>query len=171
MTIAGSTDMVLNFNAVGRNNSESSAKRSSWTYTLDGVQKSATFENFNWYNNGWDSDKEINTSFLKISNGAKLTIPFKSLTFGSDVAGSISQTIEMQLKISNVQRYGTLITNITRYDIPTGEVDSKGEPVYRTDETEYNNYLAQTQYTNYDAYLKANLEAVIFDGLSFNMVF
>ncbi len=171
MSIMGSTDMVLNFNATGRNKSETPAQRASWSYELDGNTKFATFENFNWNNNGWDSDPEIKTSFLRISNGAKLTIPFKPLTFGSDVAGAISHTIEMQVKVSNVQRYGTLITNITRYNVPTGEVDSQGEPIYVSDEEEiYPDFLDQTDYTNYDAYLQATLDADTYDGLQFRKV-
>jgi hypothetical protein len=155
MSIAGSSDMVLNFHATGRNNSESAAKRASWSYKLDGQTKSAIFENFNWHNNGWDSDDEIKTSCLRISNGAKFRIPFKALTFGSDVAGSISHTIEMQLKIKNIQRYGTLITNITRY---------------KNDGDYYDAFVAQSDYTNYDAFLQATLDAETYDSLEFDKV-
>lgn len=170
MTIAGSADMVLNFNAVGRNNSESAAKRASWSYKLGDETKYATFENFNWHNNGWASDDAIKTSCLRISNGAKFTIPFKSLTFGSNIAGSISHTIEMQLKIKNVQRYGTLITNITRYQVPT-VFDDNGDPTtYVSDQSIYDAFNAQTQYNNYDAYLQATLESKIYDNLKFEKV-
>lgn len=158
MEIAGSADMALNFNAVGRNNSESAAKRASWSYKLGDETKYATFENFNWHNNGWASDDAIKTSCLRISNGAKFTIPFKSLTFGSDVAGSISHTIEMQLKIKNIQRYGTLITNVTRYE---GDDVEGGW---------YDQFLNQTEYNNYDAFLQATLDAETYDNLVFRQV-
>mgnify|MGYP003292493409 CR=1 FL=1 len=32
--------------------------------------KYASFNNFNWSNNGWDMDKAASTSYLCISNGA-----------------------------------------------------------------------------------------------------
>ena len=170
MEIAGKADLVLDFNANGRNNSESAARRQTWKYKLDGEDKLATFENFNWHNNGWDSDSSIKTSYLKISNGAKFTIPFKPLVFGSDVSGAISHTIEMQLKIRNVQRYGNLISNVTRYEIPGG-FNENDEPIDFTPDTSvYEAFGAQDKYDNYDAYLQATLEPAIYDNLKFARV-
>jgi len=85
-------------------------------------------------------DDEINTSGIKISNGAKLTIPYKPMVFASSESDKQSHTVEMQFKISNVQKYGNLITNITRY---------KGDEDY------YKDFEAQrgTGYDNYDIYL------------------
>jgi hypothetical protein len=170
MEIAGKADLVLDFNANGRNNSESAARRKTWKYKLDGEEKFATFDNFNWHNNGWDSDASIKTSYLKISNGAKFAIPFKPLVFGSTVSGKISHTIEMQLKIRNVQRYGNLISNLTRYEIPGGFND-KDEPIdFIPDSDVYKAFTEQDKYDNYDAYLQATLEPVIYDNLKFARV-
>jgi hypothetical protein len=62
--------------ATGRSNSEPAAKRSTWSYDLKGVKKYATFDKFNWFNNGWRMDPSINTSCLRISNGAEVRIPY-----------------------------------------------------------------------------------------------
>ena len=147
------SDLNLNFNATGRSNSEPIGKRQNWSYELNGVKKYATFEDFNWYNNGWFMDDEINTSGIKISNGAKLTIPYKPMVFASSESDKQSHTVEMQFKISNVQKYGNLITNITRY---------KGDEDY------YKAFEAQREigYDNYDIYLQKTLNADVYEKLT-----
>ena len=72
-----SADLMVNFTATGRTNAESAAKRQSWSYDLGGTTKYATFTDFNWRNNGWVMDPAINQSCLRISNGAKLSIPYQ----------------------------------------------------------------------------------------------
>jgi len=63
------------FNASGRSNSESAASRIKCSYTdNNNVTIDAKLENFNWYNNGWVLD-DVGNSCLRISNGAKFTIP------------------------------------------------------------------------------------------------
>ena len=147
-------DLKLNFNATGRSNSEPAGKRSNWTYTLDNVRKQAIFEDFNWFNNGWDLDEEINTSCIKISNGAKLTIPYKSMVFASSESDKQSHTVEMQFKISNIQKYGNLIRNITRYI---------GDENYYLD---FKQKEAQGLYDNYDIYLQKELEPDVYEALT-----
>ena len=158
--------LLLDFSTIGRANAESPAKRQVWRYDLNGVKKQAKFENFNWYNNGWIIDNEKNTpnckdvtrtSCLRISNGAKFTLPFQSMIFDSGVSGNESHTVEMQFRIRNVQKYDNLITNITRYI---------------GDDTHYANFKSQilTGYDNYDAYLQATLSPEDYEDLKFNYV-
>jgi hypothetical protein len=62
------------FNASGRSNSESPASRIKCDYNNGAETISASLDGFNWYNNGWVIDDSGNTC-LRISNGAKFTIP------------------------------------------------------------------------------------------------
>jgi hypothetical protein len=83
MTIK-SDNLKLNFDPTGRSNSEPATKRASWSYKKDeNTTINGIFENFNWYNNGWFTDADTKNTFLRISNGAKFTIPFDTLTFGT----------------------------------------------------------------------------------------
>jgi hypothetical protein len=62
-----------------------------------GEKIKAQFNNFNWYNNGWQQDDEKKT-FLRISNGAELKIPCAPLKFSS----GNSHTIEIAFKARNI---------------------------------------------------------------------
>jgi hypothetical protein len=146
--------LKLNFNATGRSNDEPAGKRQNWTYEVDGETKHAIFKDFNWYNNGWAMDEDINTSCIKISNGAELTIPYKPMTFASSESDKQSHTVEMQFKISNVQKYGNLIRNITRY---------KGDEDYYLD---FKEREAKGEYDNYDIYLQKELAPDVYEKLT-----
>lgn len=148
------SDLKLNFNATGRSNSEPAGKRENWNYTLDNTKKQASFNNFNWYNNGWFMDDDINTSCIKISNGAQLSIPYKSMVFASSESDKQSHTVEMQFKISNIQKYGNLIRNITRY---VGDAD------YYKD---FKLKEAEGLYDNYDVYLQKELDPEVYEKLT-----
>jgi hypothetical protein len=52
--------LKLNLSSIGRSNEESLAKRTSWTYTDPATNQvyTTSFNNFNWYNNGWKDDKD-----------------------------------------------------------------------------------------------------------------
>lgn len=107
--------LLFSFESKGRTNAESSTQRSTWSYTdSDGVKQKASFTNFNWYNNGWITDTDGNTA-LRISNGAKFSIPMKTMQFHGQQANSQSNSFELEFKVRNVQRYTNLITDITRY--------------------------------------------------------
>ena len=157
-----SDNLLLNFNATGRSNDEAPAKRKQWSYELKtnksdadgtGVIKHAIFENFTWTDkNGWTVDPETKQTRLTISNGARFTIPFKSMEFGKGTAGKESHTVEMQIRVRNIQKYGNLIANITRYE---------------NDTEHYNAFIKQTKYDNYDAYLQANLDPEAYENLKF----
>ena len=129
--------LTLNFDASGRSNSESELKRASWSYD----DKNATFENFNWYNNGWIT--ENGKTCLRISNGAKFSIPIGDMIFAGNNDREQSHTLEFQFKIRNVQDYSNLIHNITRY-----KGDSEVFSAFYDNEHGY-----KTSFTNYDAYL------------------
>ena len=141
MSIASSS-LIVNFDSRARSNSESAKKRSILKIK-DG--KYASFEGFNWYNNGWSMDDD-NIVCLRISNGAKVTLPIGAMTFAGNVP---SHTIEFRMKIRNVQSYEKLITNYTRYTTEAGWDDTDV----------FTEFLAQrsTGYTNYDAYLTYRL--------------
>ena len=99
--------LKVNFDARGRSNAESEKRRK----TVMIGESPAKLEGFNWYNNGWIMD-ENNVTCLRISNGATVTFPIGKMQFAGDVP---SHTIEMRMKIRNVQSYEKLITNYTRY--------------------------------------------------------
>ena len=164
-------NLLLNFTAAGRSNDESPAKRRQWSYELknnqkdpdgSGVIKNAIFENFTWTDkNGWTTDTEIGQTRLTISNGAKFTIPFKVMEFAKSEAGKESHTIEMQFRVRNIQKYGNLINNVTRYkydNVP--------------DDAWYTEFLNQTKYDNYDAFLQWYLPTIgkDYDKLEFRYV-
>lgn len=149
MEITKKDNLVFSFDPAGRTNQENATNRE--TYIDRGI--SAQFKNFNWYSNGWKTDND-NKTYLSISNGARLEIPLETTYFGYDNVSRQSNTIEMQIKIHNIQKYANLITNITRY---------------KKDETYYNEFLTQTTYDNYDAFLQNKLGAE-YDNLEFDYV-
>lgn len=161
MSPSKSTYLKLEFNPEGRTNNESATKRKNWV-SKDGTVK-AIFENFNWYNNGWLMDSNKKT-FLRISNGAKFTLPIGSTKFAGTTDSTQSHTFEIQFKIRNIQDYSNLIKNITRYNF----VDEDGQ-VIKNDEEYYNQFIAQVMYDNYDAFLQAKLGSE-YDKLVFSYV-
>lgn len=180
MTVVKPNSLLLNFNPAGRTNNEPPAKRASWTYerkykdpSSDNILSEtmkAKFENFNWYNNGWYTDSQSKSTYLRISNGAKFTIPFKDgLQFATSTGGKQSNAIEIAFKVRNIQNYSNLISNVTRYNIPT-EQKADGTWNYISDNTIYNNFLNQDKYDNYDAYLQVTLDPVIYENLDYREV-
>ena len=145
--------LTVNFDSRGRSNAESAKRRASIAIGED----SAKLEGFNWYNNGWVMDDD-NTTCLRISNGATVTIPIKAMSF----AGSIpSHSIEMRMKIRNVQSYEKLITNYTRYVVssdPKVEISPTTDKNWN-DNAVFEEFLAQraTGVASYDAYLTKRL--------------
>lgn len=140
---------LLNTVGSGRSNSETLAKRTTLTNasTAAGAEPcAATFTNFNWYNNGWTTDED-NKTCLRISNGAKLSIPIGRTVF-SNPSGSQateqSHSIELTFKVRNVQDYSNLIRTITRY--------KNDEDLYKAFYDEETGKF-NTTYTNYDAFL------------------
>ena len=161
MEIVKKDYLRLLFEAKGRSNEESVSNRQNWHYTnaLQGVDVSAVFNNFNWYNNGWKPDDEGHTC-LRISNGAEFILPIGETTLNGGGNSNSSWTYEMQFKIRNIQDYTPLIQNITRY---------KDDGAY------YEAFTAedQKQYTNYDSFLTWYLPQINkrYDDLEFDYVY
>ena len=130
-------NLVLEFSSTGRSNAESAVNRQNWV-SADGKVK-AEFTDFNWYNNGWVFDQDTQQTCLRISNGAQFSLPIGNMTFASGDASKQSNTIEMQFAIKNIQDYSNLIKNTTRY---------------KSDSKFYDAFLAQDEYSNYDAFLQ-----------------
>ena len=140
LTVAKSSFLRLNFDPKGRSNNESKLRRNKWKYE----DISANFENFNWYNNGWMMDENKRT-FLRISNGAKLTFPLGKTEFAGNTQDTQSHTFELMFKIRNIQDYTDLITNVTRYKFN----DKPDNDLYE----EYKN----SNFDNYDLFLQNKL--------------
>lgn len=130
-------NLVLEFSSTGRSNAESAVNRATWV-SADGKVK-AEFTDFNWYNNGWVFDQDTQQTCLRISNGAQFSLPIGNMTFASGDASKQSNTVEMQFAIKNIQDYSNLIKNTTRY---------------KSDGKFYEAFLAQDEYSNYDAFLQ-----------------
>lgn len=126
------------FSAKGRANTDSNRE----TLLFNGQK--AIFKDFNWYNNGWVTEGKMTS--LKVSNGAEVKIPMGIMTFGA----SYNRTIEIRMKISNVQDYGTLITNYTRYKYTKDGQNWNDSELFEKFKEQRN---IDGGYTNYDAYL------------------
>ena len=153
MLLGQQDSLLVNFSSAGRSNNESSVTRPVWTFenskqTLGKVV--GEFEGFNWYNNGWIVDSTGNTC-LRISNGAKFSIPIGQITMNSNTANSESYTFEFQFKIRNIQNYEKLISLVTHYwlDDTESQDDSQLYELYRSEYT--------TMYDTYDQFLQAFL--------------
>ena len=169
------------FDASGRSNSESAANRVKCVYSVEGAEPiTAKFEDFNWYNNGWVTDVDTGNACLRISNGAKFSIPLKFTQFATQNANNQSHTFEFQFKVRNVQDYSQIIHNITRYRGNTDDrydtypswidteaymafsgVDAQGNitPESLAKQNEYLEWSNGVKYDNYDAFLQWYLPA------------
>lgn len=166
MEIVKQDSLQLHFNPLGRSNNESIASREKWEFTRNDETKSAIFENFNWYNNGWRMDTDINQTCLRVSNGAVFTIPFGPLKFATINDAEQSNSFEIQFKMRNIQKYQNLITNVTRYKYK--DDDSMSDDLIE-DDALYADYLAnKNSYINYDAYLQINLSPAEYESLTYS---
>lgn len=118
-----SNNNVLYLNALGRSNNEIESKRVTWTNKGNATGSNIKvgepiLEGFNWVTNGWiDLDSE-GTQVLRISNGAKVTIPLQSLSY----AQAQAQTYEFEFKVRNATNYSKLVNYTTK-------LDDSGNPV------------------------------------------
>ena len=145
-------DLIYLFNSVGsgRSNNESEIKRQTLTYTRkNGQTIAARLSNFNWYNNGWIRGTD-NKTCLRISNGARVSIPIGQMRFAGTTDAETAHTIELQFKVRNIQNYSNLIHNITRYSWSNGSV-TDNELFAEFYNTNTHSYV--TSYTNYDSFL------------------
>lgn len=91
----------------GRSNNEPASRRGVWKNSITAASNvlnigEPILEGFNWYNNGWFSEKD--GSVLRISNGAKVQIPMNAL-FSAD-----NRTFEFDFKVKYPTDYSKLIT-------------------------------------------------------------
>ncbi|MCI7444666.1 MAG: hypothetical protein MSA89_16585 [Clostridium sp.] len=96
---------------------------------------------------------------MRISNGAKFSIPIGPMTLNSNVSGIKKCTFEFQFKVKNISNYNKLIKEITRYS---------------DDQVAYDAFLAQDKYDNYDAFLHDKALELLgkeYDDLVFNQVY
>lgn len=135
--------LILNFDAAGRSNKESSVNRTSWSF---GEYK-GDFIDFNWYNNGWVLDKN-NNSCLRISNGAKFNINLGNIDVNTSDTSKQSCTFEFEFKIKNIQDYSNIIKEITRYKGDNSLIEG-------ADKTAWEAFNNQSIYSNYDSFLNA----------------
>lgn len=91
----------------GRSNNEPLARRQVWKNSAPETSTTLNvgepkLEGFNWYNNGWFN--ETDGSVLRVSNGAKVSIPMNAL-FSAD-----NRTFEFDFKVKYPTDYSKLIT-------------------------------------------------------------
>lgn len=98
---AETDSLQLYLSARGRSNSE--ANPGNWSY--DNI--SCEFNGFNFLSDGWTLDDE-NSTCLKVTGDARLTIPFKIFEDDFRVSG---KTIEFDFSTSNVRSYDTPIVS------------------------------------------------------------
>lgn len=136
------TGLLLNLTTNGRSNKENPSSRSNWSFTnVNNVTTTATFNNFNWYNNGWILDTTTGESFLRVSNGASVSIPLNVLNYTS-LQNSL--TFELRFKLRNVKSYKNLIKFEPIEDPTTGETIGVKKTVSSTDSvfaSYYNNAI------------------------------
>ena len=113
--------LQVNFTPLGRSNSEIADIRKTWSYDYNGQTYNASFSGFNWYTNGWMLDEE-NTPILRLTNGAKFSIPIKK---DNSLYSLNNMTFEFKLKIRNILEYKKNISvSSTSDDIAEAEDDS-----------------------------------------------
>ena len=110
LSLVNQTALIMNFDTMGRTNTEIKSSRGLWK--SQSRDYTANLLNFNWYNNGWNNDNNGFGSYLSIANGASVSIPF-----GNIVLGSAAQpwTFEIRFRIRNAHKYATLVTEIPKY--------------------------------------------------------
>ena len=143
--------LKYSFDASGRSNSESNINRSTYIYGEGNDAIVAKFDGFNWYNNGWITDSETGDTCLRISNGAKFSIPLKQTHFATGDVSNQSHTFEFQFKVRNVQDYSSIVHNITRYK---GNTEQDHPPVFIWDDSDSYPTEAYTKFNNPDLYVE-----------------
>lgn len=130
---------VVLLNTEGRSNNTSLERRLIWEYENDKNQTiKATLNNFNWYNNGWITDKN-GRDCLRISNGASVEIPLELFDKESPSNGGF--TFEFEFNPYNLYSYN-LLTQSTVTVEGDDEVDDTVEIL-----REFDASLAAIKYT------------------------
>ncbi|MBQ6035784.1 MAG: leucine-rich repeat protein [Lachnospiraceae bacterium] len=98
---AETDSLELFLSAEGRSNAE--ARPGTWTFN----DISCTFSNFTFVSDGWQLDED-NSTYLKVSGNARLTIPFQ--IFANDFKGT-GKTIEFDFSTTDVMNYDAQIVS------------------------------------------------------------
>lgn len=96
---AETENLALYLSAQGRSNGETN--KDVWTYN----DISATFTDFNWVSDGWQSDED-GITVMRVSSDARITIPYKP--FANDFRTS-GKTIELEFATRNILDYDASI--------------------------------------------------------------
>ena len=126
-------DTVVLLNANGRSNNTSLERRLQWEYINDKNQTiAADLINFNWKNNGWCLD-DNGRSCLRISNGAKVEIPFNLFPIEKPSVGGF--TIDLEFKPYNLYSYNLLTqaTETKEYEDENGDDRVEVHRVFNAD--------------------------------------
>lgn len=116
--------LVLNLDSSGRSNEENISSKTSWISKDTTAKTAVTFNNFNWYNNGWIED-DNGRSCLRISNGASISIPLTGLNILNTTNVTESLAFEFRFKVRNIQEYSTLVTTESSEDAAGNVVITK----------------------------------------------
>lgn len=116
--------LILNLDSSGRSNEENISSKTSWISKDTTAKTAVTFNNFNWYNNGWIED-DNGRSCLRISNGASITIPLTGLNILNTTNVTESLAFEFRFKVRNIQEYSTLVTTESSEDAAGNVVITK----------------------------------------------
>ena len=108
--------ILLNLSAAGRSNNELASVRNVWQNAGSSQVISTKLTGFNWANNGWiapapTSKDYSNGSYLSLANGAKVSISMPAVSLN----GSQNYSFEFRMRVRNVQKYSTLVTQIPTY--------------------------------------------------------
>ena len=132
-------DAVVLLGAEGRSNNASLERRLQWEYTNDKNETlKANLIDFNWKNNGWYTD-DGGRNCLRISNGAKVEIPFSLFT--NEIPTSGGFTFDIEFKPYNLYSYN-LLTQSTKTIENEGDGGDEEVEVQRA----YNADLASISY-------------------------
>ena len=132
-------DAVVLLGTEGRSNNTSLERRLQWEYTNDKNETlKANLIDFNWKNNGWYTD-DAGRNCLRISNGAKVEIPFSLFT--NEIPTSGGFTFDIEFKPYNLYSYN-LLTQSTKTVESEGDGGDEEVEVQRA----YNADLASISY-------------------------
>lgn len=108
---AVTSNLQLYLTSAGRSNNETSDSISKWHSDAGNID--AILTGFNWSSNGWISDSSTNNyPALRISNGAKVEIPYKPFITPDDTNEDIintGRTFEFEFSTSSVNSYDDVI--------------------------------------------------------------
>lgn len=109
--------ILINLSAAGRSSNELPSVRGTWQNAGSRQAIQPILNGFNWANNGWiaptpTSADYSNGSYLSLANGSSVTIPMPTVSLNN---GSTDYTFEFRLRVRNIQKYSTLVTQIPTY--------------------------------------------------------